>query len=99
MNVKEEVLEGKSMIFIKKLTTFEKLNAKKEKMMEEIVLILQAKVNMAALALRWWRATAAPPGGTRLAASEFCGSTLAAKARAATKVQASYRMWLSIYGR
>ena len=99
VNVKDEVLEGKTMIFIKKLSTIEKLNAKKEKMMEEIVLIMQAKVNMAALALRWWRHKAAPPGGTRLAATEFCGSTLAAQVRAATKLQASYRMWLSIYGR
>ena len=91
-----QVLEGKSMIFIKKLSTvrfvhkqwwffnrdwwflpwkwwlfnrkwwffrwkcwfvwqIEKLNAKKEKMMEEIVLIMQAKINMTSITLRWWR--------------------------------------------
>lgn len=99
VNVKEEVLEGKTMLFIKRLSTIEKLNATKEKLMEEIVLIMQAKVNIAALALRWWRYKAAPPGGTRLATTEFCGATMEAKIRAATKLQASYRTWLSIYGR
>ena len=99
VNVKEEVLEGKTMIFIKKLSTIEKLNEKKEKMMEEIVLLMQAKVNIAALTLQWWRKKAAPPGGMRLSTTEFSGATLEAKVRAATKLQASYRTWLSIYGR
>jgi myosin heavy subunit len=98
VNVKGELLEGKTMVFIKKLSTIEKLNAKKEKMMEEIVLIMQAKVNMAALALRWYRHTQAQPC-TRIATTSFCGATLAAKQAAATKLQRSYRTWLAIYGR
>jgi len=76
VNVEEEVLEGNTMIFIKKLSTIEMLNAKKEKMMKEVALILRARVNVAALAMRWWRHKAAPPGGTRIATTEFSGATL-----------------------
>ena len=53
--VKEEVLEGKTMIFIKKLTTIAVLNKAKEDLMAEVIKREMAKVNIAALSLRWLR--------------------------------------------
>jgi myosin heavy subunit len=50
---KEEVLEGTTMIFIKKLTTIAKLNKAKEDLMVEVVKREMAKMNMVALTLRW----------------------------------------------
>lgn len=52
---KEEVLEGKTMIFIKKLTTISLLQKKKEDMMVEVVLREKAKMNLTAITLRWLR--------------------------------------------
>ena len=47
-----EVLEGKTMIFIKRLTTIGLLEKKKEDLMAEVVQLLQAKLHIVALSLR-----------------------------------------------
>lgn len=78
---KDEVLEGKTMIFIKKLTTISELNKKKEDMMVEVVKREKAKIAIAALCLRKLR-------------HDHYNKMV----KAASKLQASYRMWLSIYG-
>ena len=78
---KDETLEGNTMIFIKKLTTIQTLNKRKEDLMVEVVKREKAKIQIAALSLRWLRA-----------------DQFAKKQKAARKLQASQRMWLSIYG-
>lgn len=52
---KDEVLDGKTMVFIKKLTTIAKLNKAKEDLMAEVVKREMAKINMVAITLRWMR--------------------------------------------
>jgi len=49
---KDEVLEGKTMIFIKKLSTIALLNKRKEDMMAEVIKRENAKMRMGALALK-----------------------------------------------
>ena len=51
----DEVLEGKTMIFIKKLTTIQTLNRAKEDLMAEVIKREMAKINIAALSLKWLR--------------------------------------------
>jgi myosin heavy subunit len=53
----DEILEGKTMIFIKKLTTIAKLNKAKEDLMAEVIKREMAKINMGALTLKWLRTT------------------------------------------
>jgi len=57
---KDEVLEGKTMIFVKKMTTLAKLNKAKEDMMVEIVKREMGKMHMTALALKWLHSTNNP---------------------------------------
>jgi hypothetical protein len=78
---KDEVLEGTTMIFIKKLTTIAGINKKKEDMMVEVIRREKAKIAIAALCLKKLR------HDHQLKVE-----------KAARKLQASYRMWLSIYG-
>ena len=78
---KDETLEGKTMIFIKKLTTIGGINKRKEDMMVEVIKREKAKMAIAALSLRWMRL-----------------QHFQKMEKAASKLQASYRMWLSIYG-
>ena len=54
---KEEILEGKTMIFIKKLTTIAKLEKAKADLMAEVIKREMAKVNMTALTMKWYRST------------------------------------------
>ena len=99
VNVADEVLEGKTMIFIKKLSTIVKLNERKEQMMIEVAQIAKAEVQMAALALRWYRHSHAPDGLPLATTGCWSGSAYQRKVKAATKLQASYRTWLTIYGK
>ena len=77
----DEVLEGRTMIFIKKLTTIGGINKRKEDMMVEVIKREKAKMAIAALTLKWMRL-----------------QHFEKMEKAASKLQASYRMWLSIYG-
>jgi myosin heavy subunit len=87
---KEEVLEGKTMIFIKKLTTIALLNKAKEDLMAEVIKREMAKINMTALALKVLRTDVSKISGERSRRAATVPDNLKAQMDAAATI---HRFW------
>lgn len=86
----QEILEGKTMIFIKKLSTIAKMTKRKEDMMAEVIKREKAKMNIVALALKCAYRTQARyclPGATQISVEMQISMT--------TKLQQAWGRYLS----